>query len=91
MRSLVNGRRFVVLLAPLVALVLGACFSSDASGAPAVAAPTAVVGETGFDFPTGPASVVPAGYRAPTDHVPSTGAFLPANGKPTLVFVDAIW
>ena len=56
-----------------------------------VAAAAAVAGQTAFGFPTGPAAVVPAGYRAPVDYVPSTGAFLPANGKPTLVFVDAIW
>ena len=33
----------------------------------------------------------PAGYEPPADRVPSTGAWLPANGRPTLVFVDAIW
>ena len=90
MRSLINGRRLVALLIPAAVLVLGACASSDAGDQPP-AAPTAIAGQTGFDFPTGPASVVPAGYRAPVEYVPSTGAFLPANGKPTLVFVDAIW
>lgn len=40
---------------------------------------------------TGPAVTVPVGYRPPTNRVPSTGAFLPSNGKPTLAFVDAIW
>jgi thiol-disulfide isomerase/thioredoxin len=44
-----------------------------------------------FDFPTGPAVLVANGYEPPEDHVPSTGAYLPVNGKPTLVFVDAIW
>jgi hypothetical protein len=43
------------------------------------------------DFPTGPAVTVPVGYEPPRDHVPSTGAYLPANGRPTLVYVDAIW
>ena len=52
----------------------------------AVAAPPPDLG-----FPTGPAVMVVAGYEPPTDRVASTGAFLPANGKPTLVFVDAIW
>jgi len=33
---------------------------------------------------------VPDGYRPPTDRVASAGAYLPMNGKPTLVFVDAI-
>jgi hypothetical protein len=42
-------------------------------------------------FPTGPAVLLPAGYQAPSDHVVSTGAYLPSNGKPTLVFVDAVW
>ncbi len=90
MRLPTAGRLLVPLLVLTGALMLGACSSSAASDALPVA-PTATTGETAFDFPTGPASVVPAGYRAPTSHVPSTGAFLPANGKPTLVFVDAIW
>ena len=42
-------------------------------------------------YATGPAVLISAGYEAPTNRVDSTGAFLPANGKPTLVFVDAIW
>lgn len=42
-------------------------------------------------LPTGPAVTVAAGYASPEDHVPSTGAWLPDNGQPTLVFVDAIW
>ena len=32
-----------------------------------------------------------AEYQPPEDRVASTGAYLPSNGKPTLVFVDAIW
>ena len=44
-----------------------------------------------YDFPTGEAVLVPVGYEHPGDHVDNTGAFLPTNGKPTLVFVDAIW
>ncbi len=91
MRSPTHGRLLLPLLALVGAIVLGACSSSDASDEPAVAVPTAISGETGFAFPTGPASVTPVGYQAPGDHVPSTGAFLPANGKPTLVYVDAIW
>ena len=42
-------------------------------------------------LPNGPAVTVAAGYTSPEDHVPSTGAWLPDNGQPTLVFVDAIW
>ncbi len=58
---------------------------SDASaGASGVAAPD-------LGFPTGPAVLVEVGYEPPRDYVASTGAYLPANGKPTLVYVDAIW
>ena len=42
-------------------------------------------------YATGPAVLISAEYESPTNRVDSTGAFLPANGKPTLVFVDAIW
>lgn len=42
-------------------------------------------------MPSGPAVLVANGYQAPNDKVDSTGAFVPANGKPTLVWVDAIW
>jgi hypothetical protein len=35
--------------------------------------------------------IVPVGYEPPDSYVASTGAYLPVNGKPTLVFVDAIW
>lgn len=38
-----------------------------------------------------PAVTVPAGYVPPGDRVDSTGAYVPVNGKPTLVYVDAIW
>ncbi len=44
-----------------------------------------------YDFPTGEPVLVAAGYTHPTDRVDNTGAYLPTNGKPTLVFVDAIW
>ncbi len=60
-----------------------------------VAAATTAVGGADtvllYSFPTGPAVTVPEGYMPPGDHVPETGTYLPANGKPTLVFVDAIW
>lgn len=69
---------------------------SATSSAAAVASPTATGGaesssDVVYAFPTGPAVTVPEGYVPPGDHVPATGAYLPANGKPTLVFVDAIW
>ncbi len=57
--------------------------------ATATAAPTAT--PESYAFPTGPAVLVAADYQAPEDRVASTGAYLPSNGKPTLVFVDAIW
>ncbi len=37
------------------------------------------------------AILVAADYRPPRGRVDSTGAYVPSNGKPTLVFVDAIW
>ncbi|MBM3140602.1 MAG: hypothetical protein FJZ92_10500 [Chloroflexi bacterium] len=56
-------------------------------GAPPAQAPAA----PRYDFPAGPAVLVQTGYTPPRDRIDSTGAHLPANGKPTLVFVDAIW
>ena len=44
-----------------------------------------------YAFPTGPAVLVAADFEAPEDRVASTGAYIPSHGKPTLVFVDAIW
>ena len=69
--------------------------SADSSGA-SVAESTTASGSEGsadvvYQFPTGLAVTVPEGYTPPSDHVPETGTYLPANGKPTLVFVDAIW
>ena len=64
--------------------------TSAAEGATSTDAADPIVASD-FPYATGPAVTVPAGYEAPTDRVDSTGAFLPANGKPTLVFVDAIW
>jgi hypothetical protein len=60
----------------------GASSDGSAAGGPDAAA---------FPYATGPAVLVPAGYEPPGDRVDSTGAFIPANGRPTLVFVDAIW
>ena len=71
--------------------------SSPASGAQPSDAPTATAVApvqsvaAMASFPTGPAVTVSGGYEPPRDRVASTGAYLPANGKPTLVFVDAIW
>ncbi len=35
--------------------------------------------------------LIAAGYDSPSNRVDSTGAYLPVNGLPTVVFVDAIW
>jgi hypothetical protein len=42
-------------------------------------------------FAIGPAVLVPPGYQPPTDRVDSTGAYLPVNDRPTLVYLEAIW
>jgi len=75
---------FLAAALPLVALLV-ACGGDSAS-------PGGATGDAaGVGFPTGPAVLVEVGYEPPTDRVDSTGAFLPANGRPTLVYVDAIW
>jgi hypothetical protein len=42
-------------------------------------------------FASGPAVLIPSGYQAPADRVDSTGAYLPVNDLPTLVYLEAIW
>ena len=71
--------------------LIAACSGGD-EGAPAPsAASSAATAVSDGGFPSGPAVLVPDGYQPPGDRVDSTGAYVPANGKPTLVFVDAIW
>jgi len=65
--------------------------SASTTEAGATSQPASGVGAPRYDFPTGTAVTVAAGYSDPGDHVPSTGAYLPVNGQPTVVFVDAIW
>jgi hypothetical protein len=97
--SRLDGLAWLVAVAALAAACGGSeapsgADATSASGAAATAStPARATAETAsaFTFPTGPAVVVPAGYEPPGDIVDSTGAFLPANGKPTLVYVDAIW
>jgi hypothetical protein len=94
----IRTQRFTLAAAAtLAALLLAACASSDdtlTAGTPAVV--TSIVsgpaehGET-RDVLSGPAVTVPDGWEEPRDSVARTGAYLPANGLPTLVFVDAIW
>lgn len=57
-----------------------------ATAAPAAATTAALEAGT-----THEAVLVAPDYRPPKGRVDSTGAYIPANGKPTLVFVDAIW
>ena len=89
MRSARALRRIVgwIMLASVVALGATAC----ASGGPTPGAPAASATGGTDDFPTGPVVSIPAGFQPSQDHVDRTGAYLPANGKPTLVYVDAIW
>lgn len=104
--ALVARRRLVAPIAlAAFALVAAACGSgateaTPTSEAPASSAAAVATGaaldsgtsaEPTFDFPTGEPVLVPVGYEHPRAHVDNTGAFLPTNGKPTLVFVDAIW
>lgn len=81
----------VLALVPLLA----ACSSGSDPGASSVAtegAPAASSSDgASASFPTGPALLVASDYQAPKNRVDSTGAFLPANGKPTIVWSDAIW
>ena len=57
----------------------------------ATATPSPTPTPESYAFPTGPAVLVAADFEMPEDRVASTGAYIPSNGKPTLVFVDAIW
>ena len=64
----------------------------EATGTPeATATPSPTPTPESYAFPTGPAVLVAADFEMPEDRVASTGAYIPSNGKPTLVFVDAIW
>lgn len=84
----------------LVALVLGAAMfaACGTAGTPADPLPSgfatpapAVAPLEPIASPAKEAVLVAADYRPPKGRVDSTGAYLSANGKPTLVFVDAIW
>ena len=85
------GRPHALRLAALIlacAALAAACSGGDDDRGDA--APTAAAAPSEA-FPTGPAVVVAADYQPPGNRVDSTGAYLPANGKPTFVFFDAIW
>ena len=90
-----RGRLHTLRLAALIlacAALAAACSGGDDGGSAAPAATSAAAAAApGDDFPTGPAVLVAADYQPPGNRVDSTGAYLPANGKPTFVFFDAIW
>ena len=73
-----------------LALLVALAAACSGGGDPSTAVPSKSTAEVGA-LPSGPAVLVANGYQAPNDKVDSTGAFVPANGKPTLVWVDAIW
>ena len=83
-----GGSRPAAAAEPVATAPVGTVSTATAEPAAtaALVTPTPELG-----FPTGPAVLVASNYVPPGDRVDSTGAFLPANGKPTLVFVDAIW
>jgi len=64
----------------------GSAGSSTEGGAPAASA-----ADVEYDFPTGDPVLIYEGYPHPTDRVDRTGAYLPVNGMPTFVIVEAIW
>ena len=81
-------------LAVVVALLAACSDGSDPSAslvATEGAAAASSIDGSSASFPTGPAVLVAGNYQAPKDKVDSTGAFLPTNGKPTIVWIDAIW
>ena len=91
-RGRLRGLRLAALILACAALA-AACSGGDDGGSAAPAAPPAptAAAAPGDAFPTGPAVLVAADYQPPGNRVDSTGAYLPANGKPTFVFFDAIW
>ena len=82
------ARRLVALMA---VLALGALLAVACGGDSASDGQLAQRDGSSAGFPTGPAVMVPDGFTAPDEGVGSTGAWLPDNGQPTLVFVDAVW
>ena len=72
-------------------LALGALLAVACSGDSASDGQVAQRDGSSAGFPTGPAVMVPDGFTAPDEGVGSTGAWLPDNEQPTLVFVDAVW
>ena len=75
-----------LVLAVLAGAVVLACSSTSARPTEAPP-PDAAASPSSSQVVT----TVPQGYEPPKDRVAFTGATIPVNGKPTLVFVDAIW
>lgn len=89
-----RAARTALLLAG--ALLLAACGGGEATAEAPVAssirpAASSEAVAPAYDFATGPAVLVSNSFEPSKERVDSTGAYLPTNGKPTLVFVDAIW
>lgn len=82
-----NLTRPMTVLAALAAALMLACGPQD--DRPETSTVPAEVATT--ETSAGGSVRVPKGYQPPNDRVPSTGATIPVNGKPTLVYVDAIW
>jgi hypothetical protein len=91
----IAGRAALLLALSAVLLLMrwggGDAAPSETEAVASTSVPAEDAGVPAGGPPEGEAVTVAAGYQPPTDHVPSTGAYVPANGKPTLVFVDAIW
>ena len=86
-RSAVGGLALLAIACAGTDLETPAAGTSTQLEEPSAADPPAAA----LAIPTGEAVTVPPGYEPPVDRIDSTGAYLPVNGKPTLVFVDAIW
>ena len=83
--------RTTTRIALAAVFALGALLAAACDGGASDAAPRAErVGST-TGIPTGPAVTVPEGHAPPRGRIASTGAWVPDNGRPSLVFVDAIW
>ena len=90
-RGRLRALRLTALILACAALAAACSGGDDGGSAAPTATSAAAAAAPGDDFPTGPAVLVAVDYQPPGNRVDSTGAYLPANGKPTFVFFDAIW
>ena len=85
-------KRTIALRTLVVAALLGTAglMAACSSGGPGASTPAG--GSAATTSMTAPgAGTGTAGAPAPRATVASTGASIPVNDRPTLVFVDAIW